>query len=107
MYAWPLEVGRRWTATYAAEDPTRKQKWDRVQEHWAVTAYEDVTVPAGTFKTFRLESTPGEGSGVRKILWYAPEINLFVKRQSERGPRHFLGPGQDSFELVELQLPPR
>jgi hypothetical protein len=101
-YAWPLEVGKSWTATYAAEDPVRKQRWDRVQEHWTAAAYEEVTVPAGTFKAFRLESTPGENSGVRKTLWYAPEIHLFVKRVSERGPRHVQGPGKDTFELVEF-----
>lgn len=101
-YAWPMEVGKSWTATYAAEDPVRKQKWDRVQEHWTVAAYEEITVTAGTFKAFRLESTPGVGSGVRKTLWYAPEIYLFVKRVSERGPNHFLGPGKDTFELVEF-----
>lgn len=101
-YAWPLEVGKTWTATYAAEDPVRKRKWDRVREHWTVAAYEEVTVPAGTFKAFRLESTPGENSGVRKTLWYAPEIHLFVKRVSERGPNHFQGPGKDTFELGEF-----
>jgi hypothetical protein len=37
-------------------------------------------------------------------VWRA--IHLFVKRQYERGPRHFLGPAQGTFELVEFQ-PPR
>jgi hypothetical protein len=97
-----LEVGRSWTTTYAAEDPVRKQKWDRVQEHWTVAAYEEIVVRAGTFKAFRLESTPGENSGVRKTLWYAPDIHMYVKRVSERGPKHFLGPGKDTFELVEF-----
>ncbi len=54
-----------------------------------VAAYEEITVPAGSFKAFRLESTPAENSGVRKILWYAPEIQLYVKRVSERGPGVF------------------
>ena len=67
--------------------------------------YEDVTVPAGTFKAFRPESTPGENSGVRKVIWYALAIHLFVRRQYERGPRHFLGPAQGTFELVEFQAP--
>jgi hypothetical protein len=101
-YAWPMEVGKSWSATYAAEDPVRQRKWHRVEEAWTIAAYEEITVRGGTFRAFRLESTPGENSGVRKTLWYAPEIHLYVKRISERGPNHFQGPGKDTFELVEF-----
>lgn len=105
-YSWPLWVGKRWIATYAFKDATRGRTWDRVQERWTVEAFEEVTVPAGTYRAFQLRSSPGVNSGVEKVLWYAPDIHLFVKRVSERARNHYLGPGKDVFELIQF-APPR
>ena len=44
----------------------------------AVAAYEKVTVPAGTFDTFRVEETK-EGSTARNIHWWAPALAYSVK----------------------------
>lgn len=100
-YAWPLWVGKKWTATYAAENEARS--WDRVEEHWVVEVLEEITVPAGTYQAFRLRSTPGLRAGGRTVLWYAPAIQLAVRRISERDATHLEGPGKDTFELIEFK----
>jgi hypothetical protein len=51
-------------------------------------AYEDVTVPAGTFKAFRIECedryTFEEIKGVtRSTRWYAPAVRDIVKQTGE------------------------
>ncbi|MSP02628.1 MAG: hypothetical protein EXR07_16495 [Acetobacteraceae bacterium] len=58
-FAWPLWVGKSWDPIYASNDFKLGRLWPQLGTHRRVAAYEDVTVPAGTFKAFRLEITPG------------------------------------------------
>ena len=84
-----LRLGRftpRYSAPYDAEF------------RWAVEAYEDVTVPAGTFKAFRIvyriaprlatnfarQSWQSVApSTVTLKYWYAPEVRQFVKADGD------------------------
>ncbi len=78
---WPLEVGKRWSATvsYYLEVDNIPQ----VQNRFRVIAYESVTVPAGTFEAFHLEHRafhpeyPTSGSSMD--YWYAPAVKNMVK----------------------------
>lgn len=73
-----LEVGRQWRSEYLY---TRRDGSEARQERaWRVAAREQVTVPAGTFDTFRIVS---EGPTLTLTLWYAPAINFFVRRTTE------------------------
>jgi hypothetical protein len=95
---WPLAIGRRGgasgTFTPAHSDPFE------ADFRWEVDAYEDVAVPAGTFKAFRITATvvsregtnfarprwglpPGRPAPLSYQLWYAPEIRQFVKGDSD------------------------
>jgi len=61
---------------------------------WKVEAYDDATVPAGTFKAFRLRSSPGMNNASYDTIWYDPGTKLQVKRVYERTAGHFLGSGR-------------
>jgi hypothetical protein len=94
----PLWVGKGWRAIYAFYDHERGRSFSPVDYTWRVAASEDVTVPAGTFKAFRLEaSNPFSNT----IHWYAPEAKLVVKRIYERFAGHYLGSGKFTTELIE------
>gem|GEM_PF-933438 len=85
--AWPLEVGQwgvSWL-TVKSLDPQYGQSVARLS--WKVDAYEDVRVPAGTFKAFRivqvleprfLTASP-QARRVELALWYAPTIQQLVR----------------------------
>ena len=96
---WPLFAGKTWTAefTYRNRDPSFTI--DGMTTFWRVEAEEEVTVPAGTFKTLRLQSRPGHRNAVLITRWYAPELGLNVKRHYQRTNRHYRG-ASDVFERV-------
>jgi hypothetical protein len=98
-YDFPLWVGKSWETTFAYNDREREATFENIVWRGRVTAYEDVTVPAGTFKTFRVEGT--DGGGVKVILWYSPKLNIAVKSSLERLPGHYIGPGKFTSELTE------
>ena len=80
---WPLEVGKSGESMSFWQAP-RIPRGLWITMAWKVEAYEDVTVPAGTFKAFRIVqsfSFPGpQGTQWRDItIWYAPEVRQVVK----------------------------
>jgi hypothetical protein len=83
-------VGKIWQNTLNYEDRERHRTFSEVPWLGRVTAYEDVTVPAGTFKTFKVEGT--NVYAARLVEWYAPELKTSVKSRLERLPDHYLGP---------------
>jgi len=97
----PLWVGRSWRSTYTLHNRDRGRS-DTVGVSWKVEAYEDVTVPAGTFKAFKLVSTPGMNNASYYTIWFAPDPGLVVKQIYERTPQHLMGPGKFTTELMEL-----
>lgn len=101
-FSWPLFVGKTWTAKYRYHDFRTQKDFDDVEADWKVEALEDVTVPAGTFKAFRLQSSPGANNATNITVWYAPEKHVVVKRVFERTFYHYLGAGTRTIELVSL-----
>lgn len=76
---WPLEIGS-WgesRATWRTQGLTAPAR-----AIWSVEAYEEIRVPAGTFKAFRIYQRAME-IGVADLesfkVWYAPEVHQFVK----------------------------
>lgn len=98
MYAFPLWVGKSWLTTFTYADHERGHTFDDVLSRGTIPAYEDATVPAGTFKAFKLER---RDPGTRRVVWYAPALHMPVKSSSERLPAHYLGPGKFTSELLE------
>ena len=100
-FSSPVWVGKWWKASYTYYDRVRGRSWSPVEVTWKVEAYEDVEGPAGTFKAFRLQSSPGRNNATLTSIWYAPEIKLIVKRVLERTAQHSLGYGKFVTELIE------
>jgi CHAT domain-containing protein len=96
-FAWPLEVGKTWTSVYQYRDNLRNLRFNRTTTSWRVAAEEELTVPAGAYKTLRLE---GENNGNRWTTWYAPALRLVIKELHERKPGHPAGPGRIVTEVM-------
>ncbi len=107
-FAWPLEVGK-----WGASDGTwRTPDFPRGEFSgfaWSVDAYEDVRVPAGTFKAFRIALSVTRKSqqplssipGWTGKLWYAPEARLYVKAEGRFEIE------MSDFQVISLERPPR
>lgn len=96
-WQWPLEVGKTWTREqrvtfYAAKRTIPYQVTQKVE------AYEDVTVLAGTFKTFKVSTVTSLGDD--NLLWFSPQLGVFVKQSNKRTAQHAQGPGTQSTELI-------
>jgi len=99
-YEWPLVVGKTWTQqiqlTVGGKTTTP------MTAKWQVESCEDVTVPAGTFKAWRVSFT--DNFGFKQTTWSVPvELGTFAKRLSERPDGHPQGAGT---QLIELLKPP-
>lgn len=85
--AWPLAVGQ-WGVTWLTLKSSDPQYGESlVRATWKVDAYEDVRVPAGVFKAFRivqvleprfLAASP-QSRRLDVTLWYAPSIRQLVR----------------------------
>ncbi len=82
-FAWPLEVGKQGTSTAVirrSRGDARLQAGIPITVTWAVEAEEDVTVPAGTFRTLRVGvRMVGQGVKGGTTFWYAPEARQIVR----------------------------
>jgi hypothetical protein len=115
-FFWPLWVGKSWTTRYSYVDFVYGQAWAAAKAEFRVAAIEDVTIPAGTFQTFRIVSKTGIGtsssSGRRgnwvpgiessDVHWYAPGVKTVVKIAIDRSGSNYLGAGQTTSELLSL-----
>ncbi len=80
----PLWVGKEWVARFTYHDRQRKQSFHDITVVWKVEAFEDVVVPAGTFKAFRVAAWPDRRDALKKhVVWYAPDVQLVVKELRE------------------------
>ncbi len=77
FYSFPMEVGKAWRATHIVrEGQDEYEQWEERQ----VTAYEEVTVAAGTFMAFRVDITAASYEGLGEVsYWYAPAVGYVVK----------------------------
>lgn len=104
-YGRTLKVGDSWTAQHTV---TVYPSMNKVpyQITYKVLAYEKVTVPAGTFDTFKVESTDSAGETV--VVWTAPAIGQnVIRRIQDRSAQARQGIGHQEGELAVLQLPPK
>jgi hypothetical protein len=99
-YQFPLEVGKTWTQDIALTvGGTTKTP---MKAQWKVEAYEDVTVPAGTFKAWRVSFT--DNFGFKQTTWSMPDtVGTYAKRVNERPATHPQGgAGTQVIELLTL-----
>lgn len=100
LYDWPLSVGKSWPNELQLKVHQRNETLD-LKFVFAVEAFEEITVPAGTFKTFRIRRT---GPNDRMVVWYEPKLGLEVKRDWERYATHPSGPGTFQMEMLSHAL---
>jgi hypothetical protein len=77
-WSWPLTVGKSWTRNVTWEDEARGPQRYRYTAVWTVEAYEEVKVPAGNFRAFRVVRHVHGGRAFDEI-WYSPEVKWAVK----------------------------
>jgi hypothetical protein len=118
LFSWPLWVGKSWDGSNSHADLLYGRVWPAAQSQARVAAIEDVTVPAGTFKAFRIEYHGGIGSSAsggrrdpgttgfesREIWWYAPGPKLIVKSEVVRLGTNYRSAGRTTTELLSTPL---
>ena len=95
-YDWPLETGKSSIKQYQVKLPGAENLVP-MEYRMEVEGVEEVTVPAGTFRTYRIKS--GDSLGNSAVEWYSPDLRLWVKRSMERSDKHPAGPGRREIVL--------
>jgi hypothetical protein len=100
---FPLYVGKKWSKMVSATLPMGGY---RLRE-FTCTSYENITVPAGTFRTlkirFKSTNMSGEGSG-EAYIWYSPEVKRHIKMVFEN-TRYWIN--NQNYELISFKLKDR
>ena len=111
-FQWPLEVGKSWRADYQWIDKVLRPDWSGGGwQEFAVVAWEEVTVPAGTFMAYRVTRTNGDWETEKDeeyTIWYAPEPQMIVKVIATRSAENGQGAADLSWELAsyDVKYPP-
>lgn len=81
----PLWVGKRWIARYTSHEHAHGRTFYDMTFAWEVMAYEDVDLPTGRVKAFRVErvQTDERLLQLKRTYWYAPALKLIVRTTSE------------------------
>ena len=101
--SFPMKVGNTWRATY---EEVLGETWgeEKAWQDWEVMAYEEVTVPAGTFMAFRVTRTGASNTYDQDdayTYWYAPTIGFIVKMDDQ-----YADGGHYVLELTDWKLAP-
>ena len=98
---WPLAVGK--SATQDISLAFGQNPAIPMTATWQVEGVEDVTVPAGTFRAWRVSMV--DSFGLRMTNWSVPDaIGMFARRESSRAPGHPQGEGTQTMELVRAPV---
>jgi hypothetical protein len=104
QYEWPLEVGKSWRAERTWTDNVLHPDYSGPGwEEFTVVAWEEVTVPAGTFMAYKVVRTRAawETTSVdSSVNWYAPEYGGSIKAIWVRGKKDGYGPAENMWEAV-------
>ena len=104
-FDFPFHVGKEWRSVFTFQDNQKGLSWTPVEVIWRVKEYDEVSVPAGKFRAFLLESEPSTNWGVKKErIWYAPETKQMIKLFRERTAAHYAGKGKETWDLVQYTL---
>jgi len=103
----PLSVGKEWNFKSTDVNPSAGASFERSGSS-KVTAQETITTRAGTFETFKIETTaesrnlknPTRTTLYEAQSWFAPAINRWVKRSFVRKSEGLVR-DKGSLELVE------
>lgn len=106
-FSWPLKIGKSWKTTFDYVNHERGQVLKDVKTSSKVESYEEVKVPAGPFKIYKIneEVTYPNGASHEGHIYYAPSLGFNVKyewrsRDYKDGPVTRL-----NVELLEYSVP--
>jgi len=99
FFDFPLYVGKKW-GKYIEGRNTEGGRSDQLYT-FKVISVEDVTVPAGTFKAFKIERE-GHPAFI-SYLWYSPEVKNIIKYMHGSSDFRWHVQSHD-YELVEYDL---
>jgi hypothetical protein len=102
---FPLSVGQKWNYEITVR-PTGTRRDQRRSAEVAVVGQEQVTTPAGSFKTYKLVRSEswsstgmaGGSSSTTSTFFYSPETRSIVKRVTENSNN----PGITTVELIKF-----
>jgi hypothetical protein len=94
---WPLAVGRSWEQLLVQERPLDRTS-STLFRTWHVEGMESVTVPAGTFRAWKIVSRDKWANSVVWEYWYAPHVRNLVR--SRETPSY----GVETRELTRFKL---
>jgi hypothetical protein len=102
VWAFPLVVGKTWKKQYKVKfhAQNREVPFEVTQ---VVEAYEDIVVPAGTFKAFRVHTSDTLGND--NVQWFAPDVGMFVKTSMHRTDKNAFGAGTRDTEMQSFKRP--
>ena len=108
---FPLVVGQKWTREYQYRGYSgTKTVVRRRTASQSVVGIEQITTPAGTFRTFKIESEPigaGEGGEVWILRYhYSPETKSIVKFLMTRSGLRGEDRGKTEIELIRFGTAP-
>lgn len=102
-FVFPLEVGKAWVGEHKMT-ALRNNQVVPMTVNYKVETLEDVSVPAGTYKAYKVVFT--DSFGETTTQWSAPQLGLStIKRISVRSAAHPLGAGQLQAELLSVKTP--
>ena len=94
-FDFPFHVGKEWRSVFTFQDNQKGLSWTPVEVFWRVKEYDEITVPAGKFRAFLIESEPSTNWGIRKEqVWYSPQAKQLVKRLAGADLGALRGEGQ-------------
>jgi len=94
LYRFPLFVGKKYKSEYFLNSKVRSGNISRTV---VVKSFENVTVPAGTFKAFKIIA---KRKGLKDTYWYSPKLRLYTKRIKI----HYRA-GESTRELIQYTKP--
>jgi hypothetical protein len=109
-YNFPLFSGKKWSSHYSFYNPAYRMDNDILAEY-SVGGVEDVEVPAGKFKAFKVmvKLTITELSPPQRQLfgafyyWWAPDVRGIIKYENDRS-KIFEQSRFQKYELVSVNL---
>jgi hypothetical protein len=99
----PLAVGKTWSSKHTMTLYAQQAKVP-VEVAFKVEALEDVAVPAGTYKAFRVVMIDSFGE-VDTRWWVPSQGGLLVKRVADRPAKHPQGAGRLEGQLLSTTAP--
>ena len=97
---WPMWVGETWSTPYRVTNHATNKTTEIRAWRW-VEVLENVNVPAGTFKAYKIHYNDPFISAVQ---WWSPDVGITVKSRIERTSQHSAGPGVREQDLLTINI---